>query len=166
MFLSIEFTTLQAHLVHKWLELEQPFSEMVLQEDPFEWTANNLENEQITQLENLMIAATPLLDHLFLIRTVEKYLHKQTNIILNHKLFYQHNNNKTNSMETHHKEEANMAELHNMVVLQHKLPFKQVNLRAEELELNSGDLSFKIKNNEIKVKSFILLVKVSFISNK
>ena len=45
-------------------------------------------------------------------------------------------------METHHKEEANTAALHNTVVLQHKLQFTQVNLQVEALELNSGDLSF------------------------
>lgn len=118
---------------------------MDLQEDPLEWTVNNLENEQITQLENLTIAASQLQDHLFHIRTVDKYLHKQTNIInktLNHKFFYQHNNNNNNFMETHHKEEANTAALHNTVVLQHKLQFTQVNLQVEVLELNSGDLTF------------------------
>ena len=52
-------------------------------------------------------------------------------------------------METHHKEEAKMVALHIMVVLQHKLQFKQVNLRAEELELNSGE-HLKLKIMKLK----------------
>ena len=55
-------------------------------------------------------------------------------------------------METHHKEVANMATLHNMAVQQRRLQFKQVNLQVEVLELNSGDLTFyslKLKNNQI-----------------
>jgi len=127
---------------------------MVLLVDPSEWTVNNLEKEQTTRWENLTIAATQLQDHLFLTKTEDKYHLKQTNIMLNHnhKYFYQPSNNNNNFMETHHKEVANMATLHNMAVQQRRLQFKQVNLQVEVLELNSGDLTFyslKLKNNQI-----------------
>jgi len=90
-----------------------------------------------------MIVATVLQDHHFLIRMVDKYHLKLTNIILNPKYFYQHNNNKTNCMETHHHK-ANTAPDNNNMAVQCKHQFKQVNSQAEVLELNSGDLKFNI----------------------
>ena len=114
------------------------------QEDPLELTANNLVKEQTTQLQNHMIVVAWLLDHHFHIAMVDKYLHKQINIIL--KYFCQRNNNSSNFMGNPRK--ANMAVMvRNTVVLQLKHRFRQVNLRVEVLELNSGEkIKFNTKN--------------------
>jgi|TARA_B110001450_G_C17618587_1_gene480248 hypothetical protein len=114
---------------------------MALLEDPLELTVNNLVNEQTTQvmLENHMIVEAWLLDHLFHIKMVTKYLPKpkETNII--HKFFYQRNNNNNNFMANHHKEEANTVVVHSTVEHQPKLQSRQANLQAEEPAPNSGD---------------------------
>lgn len=138
---NIEFTTHLVHLVHKWLELERLSLATVSLEDQLELIVNNLEKERITRLENHMIVATQLLDHLFHTKTEDKYHLKQTNIILNHKQFYQLNNNKINfTEEIQHHLKDNTVPANNNLEVKFKLQFIQANSQAEVLELNSGDL--------------------------
>jgi hypothetical protein len=115
---------------------------MVSQEDQSDRIVNHLVKEQTIQLviQIPKIANTQHQDLRFLIKMEDKYLHKQTNIILNLKFFYQLNNNKINSMEMLLKVNMEQVQLNNTVVLQHKLKFKLANLQVEVLELNSGDI--------------------------